>query len=149
VTYLLSPLSSPTRQERLRVALIIRNCSLICGSYTGYLQGPDDHEQFGAAELGRSGSEQCAHARFPEDHEQSERDGSGSRDPQPEITPVASFLHQRCRLTWQHPAGLGSRGSAATALTRRVIRTLMTGTKGRPSVQLGKLAARTGLQVPA
>jgi hypothetical protein len=34
-------------------------------------------------------------------------------------------------------------------LTRKVIRTLMTGTKGRPSVQLGKLAARAGLQVPA
>lgn len=34
-------------------------------------------------------------------------------------------------------------------LTRRVIRTLMTSTRGRPPVQLRKLAARAGLQVPA
>jgi hypothetical protein len=60
--------------------------------------------------------------------------------------------HDRIEISvreWQPPP----RGSPEQArqhyLTRRVIRTLMTGTKGRPSVQLGKLAARTGLQVPA
>jgi hypothetical protein len=34
-------------------------------------------------------------------------------------------------------------------LARKVIKTLMTSTKGRPPVQLRKLAARAGLQVPA